>query len=299
MDAENWGKPIGGIGVLQLGGGGWIASRGLHATVSESLLSEHESIKKRATGFGELKNVGVVYNNNSSEAGLLYWIQPTLDIRFGSELSNSGAPRRGAYMVVDDVVAGKRATMHNSIDPILLPGGKTVLAIGHTHADLGTGTYWGNTYLHYFFLIDAATGDYNVLAHSKPFCFPSQTNALLCDTIQFASSAALSTTKESLIIAYGVNDCQASMVHLTLSEVLDAMVSVEAQPLKTDLHRHLQASDSDYSPSVAPSPEDEMPTSPQSPSETTDTEPTSSGMYYGLTFNVATVMLLPLLLLES
>ena len=60
-----------------------------------------------------------------------------------------------------------------------------------------------------------------VLAQSRPFCFPAAHDSTLCETIQFISGLELAGHADlDLAIAYGINDCEAAVIKCPLAAVL-------------------------------------------------------------------------------
>ncbi len=108
----------------------------------------------------------------------------------------------------------------NNVDPILLPGGKTFLALGHEHLGRGGATRYWNEYLHMFVEFESVY-PYRVKGKSPKFCFPPLSRNDLCDLIQFAMSMWIEGSK--LVITYGVNDCETRLVELELEEVLGSV----------------------------------------------------------------------------
>ena len=98
------------------------------------------------------------------------------------------------------------------------------LVVGHEHEHamkdkIFQTTSW-HTYLHYFMLFNS-TAPYNLLSRSPAFCFSGEKGGK-CDLIQFVSSLTwASSQRDSVVVAYGVNDCEASFASIPLRTILE------------------------------------------------------------------------------
>ena len=135
----------------------------------------------------------------------------------------------------DSAFVMRNKTLSNNGSPIALSNG-LLLGIGHFHtntaapynlgkeATRGT-TKYGNTYLHAFLLYERDS-PYAHCATSRPFCFPAIDDPRKCDIIQFVMSIMrLPAANDTLLISYGINDCEGATVEITEQQILDYIYS--------------------------------------------------------------------------
>lgn len=117
--------------------------------------------------------------------------------------------------------------LHNNVNPLVMEDRGMFLVVGHEHEHamkdrVFQTTSW-HTYLHYFMLFNSSA-PYHLLSRSPPFCFSEVSNGK-CDLIQFVSSLTwASPARDAVIVAYGVNDCEASFARIDLKSVLEFTV---------------------------------------------------------------------------
>jgi hypothetical protein len=131
---------------------------------------------------------------------------------------------------------------HNSINPLALPELNAYLGVMHKHTwQTDTPSWYGTRYAQYFFLMDDQP-PFRVRKVSRGFCIPSLTPQSIdtCEIIQFVGSIIRDPSDPTmLLIAYGVNDCEAAVVPVPLDAVLSSMEIVDEQ--KQSLHgSHLE-----------------------------------------------------------
>ena len=114
--------------------------------------------------------------------------------------------------------------LHNNVNPLVIEEKGMFLVVGHEHEHamkdkIFQTTSW-HTYLHYFMLFNT-TAPYNLLSRSPAFCFSDQKGGK-CDLIQFVSSLTwASPQRDSVVVSYGVNDCEASFASIPLRTILE------------------------------------------------------------------------------
>ena len=189
----------------------------------------HGDVKQSYLKNGPGKNYGILWSGrNGDPFNILYWLGPRLDVRRGLP-----PPPSQNTSIKRLMLHGRPA--HNNGSPVALgtvcPG--HVLAIGHVHLDSSLpahvrgqkgATYHGNTYINYWF-VARDTEPYDIVATSPAFCLPSLNNATLCETIQFIVTVA-KVTETTLLVSYGVNDCEAAVVELEIRSVLAFAMSM-------------------------------------------------------------------------
>ena len=143
--------------------------------------------------------------------------------------------------------AGTAALPHASSSPLLSPTAHLVyisrrflvsgrhrrcsalLGIAHYHRRERVPPFqWGSEYDHFFYTM-AARPPFRMLAASRPFCLRAagampQAVPRGCESVQFVSGLAPiedveGPTRERLALAYGVNDCEAKIGTVAMSEV--------------------------------------------------------------------------------
>ena len=78
---------------------------------------------------------------------------------------------------------------------------------------------WGYQYTHFFYALEPHA-PFRVFATSREFCMASEQNPADCESIQFASGLTLAPDASTLLLSYGINDCEAKVAKLPLSQVL-------------------------------------------------------------------------------
>ena len=78
---------------------------------------------------------------------------------------------------------------------------------------------WGFHYTHFLYALEPHA-PFRVIATSREFCLQSQQNASDCESIQFVSGLTLdvAATVPTLLLSYGVNDCEAKVTKLPLAQ---------------------------------------------------------------------------------
>jgi hypothetical protein len=136
-------------------------------------------------------------------------------------------------------------------------GRRLLLGIGHVHHTLPRRqsrssqirAYFGSEYMHFWFALDRSP-PHALLAHSAEWCLPSRDPQhanrtgegggggapvrLRCDVVQFVTGLELAQRGDSLILAWGVNDCEARFATYALQDALD---SLEWPPLAQNVSR--------------------------------------------------------------
>ena len=73
---------------------------------------------------------------------------------------------------------------------------------------------------------------FRVLATSAEFCLQSQQLESDCEVIQFISGLELSSDETStLLVSYGINDCEAKVAKLSLERVWAMLVPLSGRTL--------------------------------------------------------------------
>lgn len=88
--------------------------------------------------------------------------------------------------------------------------------VAHTYACAG--------YTHFFYTMQPQP-PYRMLATSAEFCLAAEQDAADCESVQFISGLALEASTDgdanqsSLLLSYGINDCEAKIARLTMAAV--------------------------------------------------------------------------------
>ena len=155
----------------------------------------------------------------------LFELTDVVPFRFRSVYSNgSDPPANGSAIPSAWAPYVKRARdVHNSVNPIYVSrlGGYLGMAHwfmehGKFHVSHPTPAMFGYKYLQVFFLFSASSR--RITRVSSPFCFPSLREPSMCDIIQFAMSI-VEGVNGSLMISYGVNDCESAVAYMELDQI--------------------------------------------------------------------------------
>ena len=115
----------------------------------------------------------------------------------------------------------------------LLPGAPPVscdalLGVAHLHRTGLCARHdfaWGSCYTHAFYLLEPRP-PFGVVATSSEFCIASTEDASDCESVQFVSSLTvddLSLEGDTLLLAYGANDCAAKIAEISLQRVWEML----------------------------------------------------------------------------
>ena len=183
------------------------------------------------------KNLGIVWDGTATGPfSLLHWLDRNVaDVR-------RGVPpllQRPIDAVPHVGLRGRR--LHHNGSPLAVdawcPGLR--LSFGHVHTDeinatarflplLSPLSSWaasyrgpppGTVYIHHIVLW-RHDPPHQIVATSRPFCFPSLDAPDRCDLIQFVSGYARAPGSGDLIVTYGINDCLSARVQVPMEDVL-------------------------------------------------------------------------------
>lgn len=116
------------------------------------------------------------------------------------------------------------AYRHNSIHPLALPELNALLGIVHWHGPSGKHqARHGSDYYHKFILMEDKH-PFGIKKQGSAFCLPAlnSAHASECETIQFVGSVVRDPVDSgTLLIAYGINDCEAALARVALKSILD------------------------------------------------------------------------------
>lgn len=170
------------------------------------------------------RNLGVLWDGAAGPFSLIHWLgDATVDVRRGippPEPWSSKTPSRVALRATKSVA---KKALHNSGNPVDLdpwcPG--LLAAVGHYHLDKmppGT-TRWGDTYVQHILVFEARP-PYSHVATSAGFCFPALNDSSRCEILQFVSGF-LVLDNATVVLTYGINDCESARVQVHLGALLD------------------------------------------------------------------------------
>jgi len=117
--------------------------------------------------------------------------------------------------------------VHNGPSPVWIDELQLFLGIGHMARGKRPSRQMGylpDHYTHQFFALDTAQQTFRLAALSPEFCFSSAQNPQDCENIQFAST--LVRDGSSLLVGYGVEDCDSFLQRFSLDHVVQSLVNV-------------------------------------------------------------------------
>jgi len=153
------------------------------------------------------RNLGLLLDHG--RLSLIFWASsPKMDVR---DLLLQ-APQRSVEFL---------HKWHNNGNTERVPYTNLMLGAAHDHESTGA-ALWGSKYMHFFFLFEPQE-PYTMVARSEFFCFPAQEDATKCELIQFISSLTIDEDDKdlSVVVGYGINDCEAALRRMPLQAVLD------------------------------------------------------------------------------
>ena len=90
----------------------------------------------------------------------------------------------------------------------------------HCPVQAKTAFRWGHHYTHFFYAL-TPHAPFRMLSTSREFCIQSEQDPLDCESVQFVTGLALRGS--TLLMAYGVNDCEAKIAELPVSRVRELL----------------------------------------------------------------------------
>jgi hypothetical protein len=189
----------------------------------------------------------------------LTWVDPVTVIDVAIKKDRSKGRQLAA---IDRIVGGGKKKHKSHIHGtnafmLWLPSRQEYLGIGHFHRpqDRKPNPYarFGHHYTHTFFTVkqesksdDVST--FHLVAMSGEFIFPATDTGVRDrdgEIIQFASGLELSPDGETVIIAYGINDCEAGVVTVSLQSLNKMLRSVPPGSEVVDLMKALDLATED------------------------------------------------------
>ena len=86
---------------------------------------------------------------------------------------------------------------------------------------------WGHHYTHFLYSLTPHE-PFRILGTSREFCLGSAQNPDDCESVQFITGLAL-RGESTLLMAYGINDCEAKVAELPVKRVLDMLLPLSAE----------------------------------------------------------------------
>ena len=124
---------------------------------------------------------------------------------------------------------------------VYLPHSKEYLGIGHFHRppgrDANPYARFGHHYTHAFFTVPSSP-PFHLKRLSPEFLLPSKAVHEDAEIIQFMSGLEL-VDSETMVIAYGINDCEGAAVYIDLSKIEELLRDVPAGKEVVDLMQPL------------------------------------------------------------
>lgn len=94
-----------------------------------------------------------------------------------------------------------------------------LLGVGHVHhGKVHKVAYFASHYMHFFYVL-ALEAPHYMVAHSAEFCLPHSATDRRCEVVQFVTGIEFSHDRESLILTYGVNDCESKLARLEMAQL--------------------------------------------------------------------------------
>ena len=86
---------------------------------------------------------------------------------------------------------------------------------------------WGHHYTHFFYSL-TPHAPFRIVGTSREFCIGSAQDPNDCESVQFITGLAL-RGESTLLIAYGINDCEAKVAELPVKQVLGMLLPLTAE----------------------------------------------------------------------
>jgi FkbM family methyltransferase len=174
------------------------------------LTSHIDSSRAVRLGGHEEKNYGLFQYQSKMMA--LTWIDWT----------NRPSPIRGASDIRP--TAEKKGKWHNSANFLQLQDGSgDLLGMMHVHTDQASdngGFEYGSFYRQRFFKMSGSP-PFVMKSVGEEFCMKAVDES--CETVQMVMSM-MQTSNDSVLVSYGVNDCESKMASFALSSILQQLV---------------------------------------------------------------------------
>jgi hypothetical protein len=171
------------------------------------------------------RNMALIDNVETNELQSITWVDPVtvIDVNDGLQLDKGSPPqRRRRRLMMERQKEKKKSDFHGTNGSMLyLPHTKEYLGIGHFHRPPGRKenqyARFGHHYTHAFFTIPSQA-PFHLKRLSPEFVLPSHAKKEDAEMIQFLSGLEL-VDDSTLVIAYGINDCEGAATHVKLAQV--------------------------------------------------------------------------------
>jgi hypothetical protein len=177
------------------------------------------------------RNMALIDNVETNELQSITWVDPVTVVTVDDGLLEKGSlsqrQRQRRRLMMDGTHTHgkqkkKKSDFHGTNGSMLyLPNSKEYLGIGHFHRPPGRKenqyARFGHHYTHAFFTIPSQP-PFHLKRLSPEFVLPSHDNKEDAEIIQFLSGLEL-VDDSTLVIAYGINDCEGAATHIKLDQV--------------------------------------------------------------------------------
>lgn len=110
------------------------------------------------------------------------------------------------------------------------------LGIGHLHRGKvrGSRTFrFGTQYTHFWYALSTRP-PHRMLASSAEFCIQAAQDPTDCESVQFVSGITRHGDSESIILSYGINDCEAQFADIALERVWEMLIPFDGDSCEYD-----------------------------------------------------------------
>eukprot|EP00747_Dinoflagellata_sp_TGD_P062723 gnl/TRDRNA2_/TRDRNA2_153142_c0_seq3.p1 gnl/TRDRNA2_/TRDRNA2_153142_c0~~gnl/TRDRNA2_/TRDRNA2_153142_c0_seq3.p1 ORF type:complete len:411 (-),score=32.25 gnl/TRDRNA2_/TRDRNA2_153142_c0_seq3:38-1270(-) len=116
----------------------------------------------------------------------------------------------------------KLAVHGNPVQLLYLPSHGVYLGVAHVHRELSPSVSHRehSHYSHMFYVAKGELPNVRDVGWSDEFCFRSTDRHDDCDEIQFISSLVLGSDPSTVLVNYGVNDCEGKAIELKVDDIM-------------------------------------------------------------------------------
>lgn len=113
---------------------------------------------------------------------------------------------------------GRRPRRARRRQQLVGSGGSAAGSRNGSRPDTDRPFMWGFHYTHFLYALEPHA-PFGIVATSREFCIAAEQDPTDCESIQFVSGLTLLPDGESVLLSYGVNDCEAKAAKIPLSKM--------------------------------------------------------------------------------
>eukprot|EP00747_Dinoflagellata_sp_TGD_P062722 gnl/TRDRNA2_/TRDRNA2_153142_c0_seq2.p1 gnl/TRDRNA2_/TRDRNA2_153142_c0~~gnl/TRDRNA2_/TRDRNA2_153142_c0_seq2.p1 ORF type:complete len:525 (-),score=27.93 gnl/TRDRNA2_/TRDRNA2_153142_c0_seq2:135-1709(-) len=211
----------------------WIAisSRAYPAELSQLHFDASQFYVDDATPHQSVEGSSLAFLIKEAQTYVVSWAYPFEIHKLDMEMINKqikrvrpgGLLKQREEEDLHHVRSNDMAAIHgNPVTLLYLPSHGVYLGVAHMHRDFKPKTSkWHSHYSHMFYVAKGELPNVTDVGWSDEFCFQSAGRQDDCDEIQFISSLIAGSDPSTIILTYGLNDCEGIAVQLKVDDIMN------------------------------------------------------------------------------